>query len=202
MQTSRRLVPVLVAAAIAFSPLAARAGLENFYLIGFKKLSIKDNADPNKRKLRLTSKDPQLVFTGGGDRPTDTGILLTLSSTDTCVNSGFIFLPRTHWTETGDGKFKYKDKDGTNGPVKSAIAKNGVFKVVANGSQLNLALIGTGPQGGFNVGLETQESAWGGLVSPLNANVKKDDPVKGVFLATNASPMSGAASSCMAAFVN
>ena len=194
MDTSGRILLAAAALCVAVAvPLTVHAGLEHSFLISGKKLLIKDNANSAKRVAVFISTDALISFHANGDEPTNVGMSVKVQGA--CHGSSFFYLPKTRWTEK-NGKFKYKDQDIVDGPVKAAIAQDGLVKVVAKGSAFDFSLLGTGPQGGVAVFVESQESIWTAFFGPGNAKIKKDDPVKGVFSAVNASAAEPPRSSC------
>jgi hypothetical protein len=197
----RRSLVFLLAAAVLGISGVTRAGLENSVPVSGTKLSIKDNANPAKRKLTYVAKDAAISYLGGGDAPTAGGFQLELFGSASC-QSALWNLPHANWTEK-KGKYTYRDKDGIHGPVVAAVAKEGFFKAKAKGAGLDFPLLGTGPQEAVAVNFYSLETVWFTVFSADNATIKKDDPVKGVFVAKDAS--SGGAfppSSCTGAFVD
>jgi hypothetical protein len=192
-----KLIGLAALCAVTMVPVVGRAGLEHFFLISGKKVVLKDNADPSKRKAIFISKDPLLTFSGI-NRPTDFGMYLRFSGR--CLGTSVFYLPTTHWVEK-NGKFKYKDKDGVDGPVRTAIAKAGFVKLIAKGSQLDFPLIDTGPQGRLTVFVDTQETSWTAFFGADNSTIKKDDSEKGVFSAVDATAAVPPGSSCEGAFI-
>jgi hypothetical protein len=193
----RRKIIALVVATCTLTAGVAAAGLENFFLISGKKVVVKDNANPAKRKAVFVSTDPALDFTGVNN-PTVSAMYVQFQGA--CTGSSVFYLPTTRWTEK-NGSFKYKDPEQTDGPVTVVVAKPGQVKVVAKGAQLDLPLIGTGPQLQMAVRVETQETSWTAFFGPNNSTIKKDDPIKGIFAAVDAAAAPASATSCGGAFV-
>ena len=105
------------------------------------KILLKDDPDPDAKKLTMVAKDA-VVLGGAGDDPTVVGASLRVSS------AGFddtYALPTGHWAyigAPGDGKgFRYKDPLLTDGPVKKALVKAGkLVKATGKGAGLGHAL--------------------------------------------------------------
>jgi polyhydroxybutyrate depolymerase len=116
--------------------------LSGFVLPGFpalppigvagKTLSMKDGANPAKRKLELSVKDPALTL-GSSDPPSE-GARLQIYNTAGSGESACLPLPASGWKRKGAG-FVYKDKQGANGPCKSAKLAPGKLEVSCSGKQ-------------------------------------------------------------------
>jgi glucose/arabinose dehydrogenase len=109
--------------------------------VGGTKLTLKDNTNPEKKRLTVQSKD-NIVLGGPGDDPTVAGgTLRVVSATfDDTYN-----LPAANWEPIGDPAdhkgFKYKDKLLAASPVKSAQVKTGkLLKATGKGSTLGHSL--------------------------------------------------------------
>jgi poly(3-hydroxybutyrate) depolymerase len=83
-----------------------------------KKLALKDDADPARRRLALSLKDPALALAPGLD-PTAGGATLTVFGTGATTDVACLALPAANWKRKGAG-FVYKDKKGTAGPCTGA----------------------------------------------------------------------------------
>jgi polyhydroxybutyrate depolymerase len=97
-----------------------------------KALSIKDGADPAKRKLGLSVKDAALAL--GTSDPTVEGAQLQVYNTAGSGESVCLQLPAGGWKRKGAG-FVYKDKQGTNGPCQSAKLAPGKLQVSCSGKR-------------------------------------------------------------------
>ncbi len=96
-------------------------------------------------------------------------------------------LPAGGWKATKKG-FKYADKTQANGPVTAAVMAKGKVVVKAKGAAVAYPLLGTGPQGAIAVAMVFPGGATA-LCAELpgaGTTAKKDDPAKGVFVATKA----------------
>ena len=109
--------------------------------VGGTKLTLKDNTNPEKKRLTVQSKD-NIVLGGPADDPTVAGgTLRVMSATfDDTYN-----LPAANWAPIGDPAdhkgFKYKDKLLAASPVKSAQVKTGkLLKATGKGSTLGHSL--------------------------------------------------------------
>jgi hypothetical protein len=98
-------------------------------------------------------------------------------------------LPAGGWKATKKG-FKYVDKTQANGPVTAAAIAKGKVVVKAKGPGVAYPLRGTGPQGAIAVAIvfPGAASALCAELPGVGATPKKDDPAKGVFVATKAPP--------------
>jgi glucose/arabinose dehydrogenase len=109
--------------------------------VGGTKLTLKDNVNPEKKRLTVQSKD-NIVLGGANDDPT-----VAISSLRV-FSAGFddtYPLPAANWTTIGDPSdhkgFKYKDKLLAAGPMKSAQVKAGkLLKATGKGTQLGHSL--------------------------------------------------------------
>ena len=171
---------------------------------GTTTLSITDNATPAKRKAVFVTKD--VTITIPTPDPTTTGATVRISNPTTGQLSSPWSMPASGWTCTPGKVCKYADKALTHGPVLSAVLKpgdgakkSGLFQVVAKGASLDYALIGKGMQGHIGVVVDIGSAGVCALVPEQAASAKKDDPVKGHFVAarTKGAP---ADASCPAAF--
>ena len=113
--------------------------------IGSAKLTFKDNADPNKRKLVLIAKDPALLVPapGGGADPTLASNplpALTVCS-PTCAESMTITLPHAGWKGLGNppGSKGYKFK-GTGICPKAILKPGKLLKILCKGSGITYTL--------------------------------------------------------------
>jgi glucose/arabinose dehydrogenase len=109
--------------------------------VGGTKLTLKDNVNPEKKRLTMQSKD-NIVLEAGSDDPTVAGGTLRVVSADF---DDTYSLPFGNWAPIGNAAdhkgFTYKDKLLAAGPVKSAQVKIGkLLKVSAKGSQLGDSL--------------------------------------------------------------
>jgi glucose/arabinose dehydrogenase len=109
--------------------------------VGGTKLTLKDNVNPEKKRLTVQSKD-NIVLGGPSDDPTVAGGSLRVVSAnfdDTYA------LPAGNWEPIGDPVdhkgFKFKDKLLAAGPVKSAQVKTGeLLQATGKGTQLGHSL--------------------------------------------------------------
>src|SRR5262249_21134449 len=99
-------------------------------------------------------------------------------------------MPAGLWVCTPGKVCKYKDKLLANGPVLTAVlkpgdgvSKSGLFKAVVKGAGMDYALIGMGLQGHIGVIVNIGSGGVCTLVPEQAATAKKDDPVKGQFIA-------------------
>ena len=92
-------------------------------------------------------------------------------------------LPAGGWKKTKKG-FKYADKAHANGPVTNAAIAGGKLVVKAKGPSIAYPLLGTGPQQAI-----ATAAVFHGAATALCADFaapKKDDPTKGIFVASKA----------------
>lgn len=183
MDTRHRLVAAGITLVLG-GAVVASAGIGSFTQVSGKKLLIKDNANTSKRKAVWLVKDPAYVPTS----PVASGAFVTIvnpvNTGDLC-NSTSWNLPASGWTEK-NGKFKYVDKTLANGPVKRALLKAGLIKVVAKGSQIDFPLIQHGPQGSVGATLYINGHTACALYPGAQGILKKDDSAKGAFIAVKA----------------
>jgi hypothetical protein len=162
-----------------------------------KKLALKDDADPSKRKLALSVKDAALALDPALD-PTAAGASFQLLNAGTGENV-CLALPAGGWKRKGAG-FVYKDEDGTAGPCQSAKLAAGKLEVACSGKHQALDYSLDEPAQGavaarFASGPQAFCAAFGG-------NVRKDTSTaagKAQFLAKSApapSPCPSAGAAC------
>ena len=148
-----------------------------------KKLLIKDNANTSKRKAVWISKDA--AFTATGD-PTVNGATVAIVNPNLAHCRTDVWqLPAANWSNK-NGKFKYKDKGLVNGPVKSAVLKAGLIKIVAKGSGIDFPLLHNGPQGSVGALVFVDVLRACALFPGAQGVLKKDDSAKGAFIAVKA----------------
>jgi glucose/arabinose dehydrogenase len=109
--------------------------------VGGTKLTLKDNVNPEKKRLTVQSKD-NIVLGGSSEDPTVAGGSLRVVSVDFDDTYN---LPAGNWQPIGDTVdhkgFKYKDKLLAAGPVKSVQVKTGkLLKATGNGTALGHSL--------------------------------------------------------------
>ncbi len=149
-----------------------------------KTLALKDKANPRKRTGVFVTRDLAPGIIGldplvGGAEMRLFGMRTNERDTWPMTASG--------WSRTKKG-FRYADKTGANGPVTAATLARGKLAVMAKGAGLGYALLGAMPQQGIAVavvfpgGSTAVCAAFPGAAGVL----KKDNPVKGVFVAKNA----------------
>jgi glucose/arabinose dehydrogenase len=108
-----------------------------------RKLTLRDNVDPARKRLSMQAKDV-IVLGGPGDDPTAVGTTSTLR----VMSAGFddtYPLPAANWKVIGDPAdhkgFKYADKLLAAGPIKSAQVKAGkLVKASGKGAALGHTL--------------------------------------------------------------
>jgi hypothetical protein len=83
-----------------------------------KKLVLKDDTDPAKRKLELSSRDDAIAPSAGFD-PTAAGATLVVHNASGTGEQMCVALPAPGWKRKGGG-FVYKDAKQLAGPCKSA----------------------------------------------------------------------------------
>src|SRR5262249_54769994 len=91
-------------------------------LIG-KRLSMRDGADPTRRRLSWLAKDTSFTLPGGADKPTVAGATLQIVN-PTTGETATLTMPAAGWTERSTG-FRYSDPRLTRGPVKRAFLRRG-----------------------------------------------------------------------------
>ncbi len=181
----RKSLLTFLCAALALGATTARADV----LVSGKTLTIKDNVNPLKKKATFLSKDPS--FTLGTLDPTKQFTFLQLVNPVTFQASTGWSMPPTLWIAKKTS-FVYKDKlltgCGDAGPcaVYAATLKNGQIKISAKGPGMNYALFNFGTQGQLRANLYVGNTSICTLFPGTLGKLKKDDPVKGVFTATNA----------------
>lgn len=104
------------------------------------KLSLKNRGDASKRQVLLGAKETSSPNTLVGD-PTATGAVLEISVNGTSPSAQTFLLPQgtapsgnDFWSGSTDQGFRYSDKDGANGPVRSVQIRrssNGTFSIKA-----------------------------------------------------------------------
>jgi len=182
----RKSLMTFLCAALALGATVARAAEVK---ISGKTLTIKDNANPLKKKATFLSKDP--TFTVGSLDPTTQFTFVQFSNPVTFEASTGWSMPPSLWTAK-NGKFTYKDKTltGCGDPppcaVSSALMKNGQIKISAKSGGMNYGLFNWPPQQQLRVNLYVGGTSVCTLFPGALGKLKKDDPVKGVFSATNA----------------
>jgi glucose/arabinose dehydrogenase len=99
-----------------------------------RKLRLKANGDPGKRRLTALSKDPAITLS---DNPTVSGGTLRVTG------SGFddtYPLPAGNWASVSGG-YLYQDRDVSEGPIRLVVIRNGAaLKVVGKGAGLGHTL--------------------------------------------------------------
>ncbi len=185
----------MLRALIAFLVLAAGAAalwaipLVDVPVTG-KKLFIKDNVKPEKRRAIYLSKDKS--FSTAGMDPTVNGAQFFFIGQSPSQFRQFL-MPAIGWTEKKKpGQFVYKDKDQVNGPIVAAALKDGIVKVVMNGAGMTFALRGVaGGQGPITADVFVTGSSAFNICTTfpgMQGKVKTNDPDKGVYLAVDAEP--------------
>lgn len=98
--------------------------------------------DVTRRKIVYFAKELNSADTLVGD-PTVSGAKLKvkLDGHEQCFN-----MPNIGWSRRSIGAFKYKDKTGANGPVKSALIKRRDGGIVFINKVTVIATLGPGPQ--------------------------------------------------------
>lgn len=69
-----------------------------------RKLTVKDNADAARRKLRCLAKDPTVAVPTGSDEPTSAGATLIVTNPGT-NETATVPLPMGSWTKLTSGDF-------------------------------------------------------------------------------------------------
>jgi hypothetical protein len=151
--------------------------------VGGKTLSLKDDAKTTKRRGTLVL-TVDAAATAGLD-PTQ-GAEVRLRGLQTGARDTWN-LPAAGWKATKKG-FKYADKRQANGPVTAAVLGKGRLVVKAKGAAMAYPLLGTGPQGAIAAAIVFPggPTALCAEFPGAGATAKKDDPAKGVFVATKA----------------
>jgi hypothetical protein len=113
--------------------------------ISGKSLTVVDNpAKPNSRKAVFKSADSTIQL--GVEDPRVTGATIELVNPTPGLEQSDVFtLPASGWTPIGSppNGYRYKDAQLVNGPVKTAIIKNGrLVKFVAKGATMSFTLDG------------------------------------------------------------
>jgi cysteine-rich repeat protein len=97
------------------------------------KLVIKDNANPTKRKIGFSSKDPAIdTAPPAGIDPVADGAYVHVYNSSGGTDSACFTLGAGAWSAKGDPAnpaLQYKDRIYANGPCKVALAKEGQLKV-------------------------------------------------------------------------
>ena len=155
---------------------------------GTTKIVIKDNATASKRKAVFLTK--AINITIPSPDPATTGATMQFLNPATAQTSSVWNMPAGGWACTPGKVCKYKDKTLANGPVLTAVLKpgdgvkkNGLFKAVVKGAGMDYELIGQGSQGHVGVVVTMGTGGVCTLVPEQAATAKKDDPVKGQFIA-------------------
>jgi len=109
--------------------------------VGGTKLTLKDNVNPEKKRLTVQSKD-NIVLGGSSDDPTVAGGSLRVVSADFDDTYN---LPAGNWEPIGDTVdhkgFKYKDKLLAAGPIGSVTVKTGkLLRATGKGGTLGDSL--------------------------------------------------------------
>jgi hypothetical protein len=161
---------------------ASQAGFVD-KLISGRRLLVKDNIDVSKRKIRFLSKDAS--FTVAGMDPTLTGATFHLVDPSPGQQTNEFSMPAARWVER-KGKFKYVDADLVEGPVKRALLKNGRVRLTLNGDQIDFDVLGVAPlqEVGGVMTVGTTRICF--LFPGDDGQVKKDSPIKGIFVAVKA----------------
>ncbi|HYC56209.1 MAG TPA: hypothetical protein VEL28_14840 [Candidatus Binatia bacterium] len=171
-------------AMLAFPP-QLLAGSATF-LVATKKLVIKDNADPAKYKVKIVIKDPALTL--DTLNPHAQSVHMYFYSSERNDWSNGIDMLSTMWTVKKAG-FNYKeDQDGIKVIAKLREGKL-VFK--STGYPFVFPLLGAPPTGSIAYRFSTGGNNICGLVPGMNGTVKKDDPVKGIFVAVKSEAPAG-----------
>ncbi len=142
-----------------------------------KTLALKDNAKATKRS-------GVVIVTGdvAGLDPAQGGGELRLYGAATATRDTWA-MPAAGWKKSKKG-YKYTDKAQANGPVTAAVIAGGKLVVKAKGPAIAFPLLGTGPQ----LAIATS-AVFPGSSVVLCADFttpKKDDPAKGIFVASKA----------------
>ena len=185
----RPLLRIVMLLALACGELASRpavAGLPSVPTISIANLRIKDNVVPAKYKLSFNSKDPSIVAANFASMM-EVGAHLNLCNLNVVRCSAFLSIPASGWKTTRKG-FKYADKPGANGPVRSITVSDGKLVLRLAGAGFNFPLLGQpGPQGTLGFAL------WSNLTPVVCAQVpgsqgtvKRDSPAKGTYIAVKA----------------
>ncbi len=107
---------------------AVRLPLPPSTSIGAKKLLIKDDPNPSRRKIVFLSKDAAIDTTNpAGIDPASEGAFLHVYNSATGDSACFV-LPAPFWTAKGrlpSPSFKYSDKNFANGACKTVMIKDG-----------------------------------------------------------------------------
>ena len=124
-----------------------------------KKLQIKDEADPAKRRVALALKDAAIALDPATD-PTADGAELVLFGSATTPDLTCLPLPAANWKRKGAG-FVYKDKQGSAGPCTSAKLAAGKLDVTCSGKTAPLEYSLDEPsQGGVAARFATGQQAF------------------------------------------
>jgi hypothetical protein len=159
------------------------------------KLILKDGGVPEKRKVVLQSKDPQIDVTTGGFDPTVNGATLQVYNAAGTGESVCLPLPASLWFAKGVPPkvvYKYKDKSGMGGPCKLAIVKNGkAIKVICQAKLQPIPYSLDEPtQGSVGVRLASGSTdfctVFGGIIKTDSGTDPPNTGGKGVFAAAGA----------------
>src|SRR5690606_11967307 len=143
---------------------------------------IKDKVDPAKRKGLVLAKDPAIDATIA-DLSLSGALFLLV---DPSPGTASVFdLPASGWTRKRT-KWKYRDPDLLHGPVKSAILKDGLLRLVLKGSALEFPVLGVAPLGEVGGIFSVGTARYCFLFPGAAGTVKKDDPAKGLYKAVGA----------------
>jgi hypothetical protein len=114
--------------------------LDGVQLVSGRKIALRDNADPTRRKLGWISRDVRIAAPLAGDRPTLVGATLEVLN-PTTGETTTLSMPASGWSERGDGSFRYVDPSLANGPVHRAQIKGGKYaKLTAKGDGIAFTL--------------------------------------------------------------
>lgn len=149
--------------------------------LGGKTLALKHGANATKASGRV-------VLQGdlSGLDPTQDGAEVRLRGPDTGASDVWS-LPASGWKRTKKG-LKYTDTARANGPVTSAVIAKDKLTVTAKGTSIAYPLLGGGPQETIAVAVlfGSGSTALCADFPGAGRTPKKDDPGKGVFVATKA----------------
>jgi hypothetical protein len=140
-----------------------------------KKLVLKDDPDPAKRKLELSLKDAAIAPPTGFD-PTGAGATLVVQNASGSGEQACIALPAGGWKHKGDG-FAYKDEKQLAGPCKSAKVGGGKLSASCLAKKAPLPFsLDEASQGSLAVRLE---SGGVGFCALFGGSVEKDQSTAG-----------------------
>jgi polyhydroxybutyrate depolymerase len=150
--------------------LPADAGTPLPQPVAGKKLQIRDEADPAKRRVALALKDAAIALDPATD-PTADGAELVLFGSATTLDLACLPLPAANWKRKGAG-FVYKDKQGAAGPCTSAKLAAGRLDVTCSGKAAALEYTLDEPsQGGVAARFATSQQAF---CTTFGGSVQKD----------------------------